>query len=296
MGFHVNNSLPKLLVTGGNSQLACALRSHPAATVSTLVSCTKEQLDITHTPSIKRAIKRYQPDIIINTAAYTAVDKAEKNQKQAMQVNDIGAKNLALICEDHHILLIHFSTDYVFDGSQAHAYQEIDSTNPINVYGLSKWLGECAIRQHASQHIILRISGLFSEYGNNFLKTILHLAHKKNELQIVYDQITCPTYAGDVATVLFHMMKKLDHFGTYHYCNTPSTSWYDFAIAIMKEARKYSVLPLKKIHSITSAQYAALANRPTCSNLNCDKIYHDYGIAQSSWQQHVTHVVRKLFL
>ena len=291
MRFHLNNCSLKLLITGGQGQLASALRHHPLAHQHALTICSKNELDITTPSSIQQAIQLHQPDVVINTAAYTAVDKAEQAHQLALLVNHSGAKNLAIACEENQIPLIHFSTDYIFDGRQTLAYHENDAANPLNVYGLSKYLGEEAIRNHVQRHIILRISGLFSEYGNNFLKTILHLAIKKDKLQIVRDQITCPTDANDVATMCFTLIKTLRYWGTYHYCNLHPNSWYDFAIAIIETAKKDLLLSVKQIDGMTSAQYTALAKRPAYSVLNCNKIYNDYGITQSSWDQHLSSII-----
>lgn len=294
MRYHVNNFSPKILVTGGEGQLATALRNHSEATKHKLIFCSKGQLDITYESSIRDAITTYQPDIIINTAAYTAVDQAEQNRELALLINHTGAKNLAIIAEHFQIPLIHFSTDYIFDGLQTHAYQETDVIHPINTYGLSKWLGEEAVRQYNKQHIILRVSGLFSEYGNNFLKTILRLANEKRELRIVHDQITCPTHANDIATLLFSLFKNLSHWGTYHFCNLHPISWYDFAVTILNEAKKNRPIMLETIHAIRSAEYKTLAKRPAYSVLNCDKIYRDFGVRPSSWKTHLAQSIRMI--
>jgi len=291
----VNSRLSKLLITGGHGQLASVLRYGSLNKKYTLIHCSKNAMDITNEESIHRAINYYQPNIIINTAAYTAVDKAENEHQLAMQINHIGAKNLAISCEHYRIPLIHFSTDYVFDGTQTFAYSENDSTNPINVYGMSKWLGEEAIRKHCQQYIILRISGLFSEYGNNFLKTILRLAKEKNELRIVTDQITCPTHANNIANVLFNLIKTLRYWGTYHYCDAQAISWYEFAVTIIEKAKKYHLLSIEKILAITSAQYPTVAKRPAYSVLNCNKIHHDYGIVQLQWYPCITRTIDRLF-
>jgi dTDP-4-dehydrorhamnose reductase len=182
--------------------------------------------------SIRDAIAHFQPDIIINTAAYTAVNQAEQDTKRALSINYEGVQHLAQRCAQTNTPLIHLSTDYVFAGTQTIPYHENSSPHPINFYGQSKWLGEQAVRDYCTHHIILRISSVFSEYGHNFLKTILRLAQKKNELCIVADQISCPTYAGDIASTLFSMIKQPLVWGTYHYCSHEPVSWYQFAIAI----------------------------------------------------------------
>lgn len=287
----MNNYLPKLLITGGNGQLACALRNHPLAHAMHISTCLHSEMDITDSSSVTRAIANYHPDIIINTAAYTAVDKAEQEKDQALRVNYLGVKQLAIACHEKHIVLIHLSTDYVFDGTSITPYRENDTTNPINFYGKSKCLGEEAIREHCEQHIILRVSAVFSEYGTNFLKTILRIGQERNELRIVADQITCPTYAGDIAGILFTLAKKQPQWGTYHYCSNEPVSWHAFAVAIIEEAKKHKALPVENIIAITTAGYPTLAKRPAYSVLNCSKIEKEAGITSSSWKPTLTSII-----
>src|SRR5579862_812079 len=180
--------LPKIVITGGQGQLAKAIQFHVLANQFDLKFVSHTELDITQAIKLNEAFAQYKPDLIINTAAYTAVDKAEAERETALQVNHLGVKNLAIACEKYQVPLIHLSTDYVFDGSKNSAYQEIDATNPINFYGHSKQLGEQVIEQYLDNYIILRVSSVFSEYGHNFVKTILRLAQEKNELRIVEDQ------------------------------------------------------------------------------------------------------------
>ena len=205
-----------------------------------------------------KIIEAFSPDIIINTAAYTAVDKAEEEADLAMLINHQGAKTLLLPAIKIKFHSFIYPTDYIFDGQKL-PYVEDDSANPINIYGKSKWLGEEAIREQCNQHIILRVSAVFSEYGNNFLKTILRLANDKKELKIVADQITCPTYAGNIATVIYAMIADLRHWGTWHYCDSPEVSWHQFASDIIQEAKKHRPLLVEKIHAISSAEYKTAA-------------------------------------
>lgn len=286
---------PKILMTGGNGQLAQAMLHHPLAKELQLIACSHLELDITKPPSITAAIKKYCPDFIINTAAYTAVDKAEQEVDRAMLVNHHGAKNLAIICNQLQLPLVHCSTDYVFDGQQTIPYHENDPINPINIYGLSKWLGEQAIRLNHQQHIILRLSGIFSAHGNNFLKKILQLAKEKPELHIVSNQWTCPTDAVDVAKVIFTIIKNHSStWGTYHYCNTPATSWYHFAKQIIHNAKSYIPLAVKEIKAISTDQHPTLAQRPIYSVFNCEKIFNHFAISQSTWENGVRASVQQL--
>lgn len=272
-----NSLLKKILITGGNGQLAQALAHHENARHFQLTLCNRADMDITNPISIKNICDKLKPGIIINAGAYTAVDKAEQESEQADRVNHLGAKNMAEACAERSIPLIHLSTDYVFDGTSNTPYTESDAPNPINIYGKTKWQGEEAIRASCSQHIILRVSGIFSAYGNNFFNTMLKLNKTKPDLRVVADQYTCPTYAGDIAGTLLTLIKNLTHFGTYHYCSTPPTSWHHFAEFILQ----------RDIPTITTAEYPTAAKRPMFSALDCSKIAADYGIEQPSWEKAV---------
>jgi len=290
----MKNYLPKILITGGTGQLGCALLHHPRAREFRITSCSHKIMDIMSTASIDHAITTFSPDIIINTAAYTFVDKAENEMELCMRVNYEGVKNLALACTKHQIPLLHISTDYVFNGMKASPYLESDTVNPINAYGKSKWNGEQAIREQCKQHIILRVSGIFSEYGHNFLKTMLHLAQEKKELHIVADQITCPTYASNIANVIYTIAQQLSSWGTYHYCDIQPVSWHQFASAIIHEAKQHHKLPIENVKAITSAEYPTLATRPLNSILDCSKLEREYGIQQAAWIDAVKHLIANM--
>jgi dTDP-4-dehydrorhamnose reductase len=287
----MTNSSLKLLITGGNGQLAQAMRYHARANEFQLIFCTQSMLNICDPSSIAKAITTYQPDIIINTAAYTAVDKAELESEHALQVNHLGAQQLAIACEQHHIPLIHLSTDYIFDGEKKSPYLESDIANPINAYGYSKYLGEQEVRLHTEKHTILRTSGVFSEYGVNFLKTIAALAKEKTELRIVADQTICPTYAGDIAEVIFSLAHT-PTYGTYHFCSAQPTTWHQFALAIAEEEKKYSTLSAQTISAITTADYPTAAKRPVYSVLDCSKIKRELHIQQPSWQSGIKQSIK----
>lgn len=271
----MTTSLAKIIITGGNGQIAHSIARHPLKNSFQLIGCSRQDLDITHLSSIEQAIEKYQPHIIINTAAYTAVDKAETEREQAKSANVDGAENLAKMAAKHNIILLQLSSDYVFDGSKNAPYKEDDVTNPINYYGLTKLLGEEAIRKYCEKHIILRVSGVFSAYGTNFYNTIQKLAASKKPLRVVADQITCPTYADDIAGALLTMAKKPEAFGTYHFCSTPPVSWHHFAEVILQEP----------VTAITTAEYPTAAKRPSYSALDCEKIEKTFGIKQPSWER-----------
>jgi dTDP-4-dehydrorhamnose reductase len=285
---------PKLLITGGKGQIATALANHPLASKFTLILCDHEELDITQPSSIDKAITKYLPDIIINTAAYTNTDKAEEEVSLADHANHIGAGHLALLCHKNQIKLLHLSTDYIFDGQKNSKYFEDDEANPINMYGKSKWQGEKAISNACPNHIILRVSAVFSEYGNNFLKNILQLARERTTLSVVSDQINCPTYAGDIAHAILTMCQSPSHKGTYHFCSDESISWYEFAKTIITEAKLHETLSANDVKPIAAAEKIGAAKRPALSVLDCQKIKMTFNISQPSWRDAVKQVIHKL--
>lgn len=270
----MNNSLPKLLITGASGQMGHALLHHEDHRFFNCIPCSHQDLDITNPSSIRYAFEKYSPDMVINTAAYTAVDKAESEQDAANATNHLGTLYLAQQCNEADLPLIHLSTDYVFNGSQTIPYKESDMTQPINVYGTSKLLGEEAIRKYHAKHIILRVSGIFSAYGANFYNTMQRLEHAKKTIRVVADQFTCPTYAGDIAHAILSIARQPQHYGTYHFCSTPATSWHHFAEMILQ----------RELTAINTAEYPTAAKRPAYSVLDCQKIYDTYGIQQPSWK------------
>ncbi len=282
----MNTSLPKLLITGGKGQVASALCHTNLTRASQLIALDRSELDITENTSIERALSNHHPDVIINTAAYTAVDKAEQDKDACLKANYLGAKTLAIACARHRIPLIHLSTDYVFAGDQQKPYTETTATHPINFYGKSKLLGEMAVREHCEQHVILRVSGVFSAYGNNFLKTILRLAAQQKTLRIIADQLICPTYAGSIAQAIFSLLQHQFISGTYHYCSATATSWHAFATAILETAVG-DEKKINRIEAITTANYPTPAKRPLYSVMDCSKIAADYGIMQPSWREDI---------
>lgn len=280
----------KILITGANGQLASALSHHTLAKEFDLILCDKNQLDITDIASVSNAMLTHKPDIVVNTAAYTAVDKAEQDQELAFKVNCKGAENLAVVCHANDIPLIHISTDYIFDGQKGHAYGENDASHPINYYGESKWQGEVAVRANCEKHIILRVSSVFSEFGHNFYKTILRLANERKDLRVVSDQISCPTYAGDIAGAIFQIIKSEKKWSTYHFCSALPVSWHGFASAIVNAAKEKTDLMVEEVEAIPTSAYPTPAKRPAFSVLDCRKIMSDYQIEQPSWED----AIRKL--
>jgi dTDP-4-dehydrorhamnose reductase len=263
----------KILVTGGNGQIATQIKvDFPSHWQLHLPS--HDELDITDSRSIDRAMTTCEPDVVINTAAFTKVDLAEKNPTAAFAVNADAVGKLAQQCHIKKIPLIHLSTDYVFDGQASHPYPETHRPNPLNQYGLSKWRGEQAIVQHCESYVILRVSSVFGAYGHNFVKTILQLAAQQDPLRLVVDQIHAPTAAASIAQVLVEIILALPTkpWGIFHYCDKPETTWYDFACRIVDVAKRSRNLPIKTLIPISSADFAAFAQRPHYSVLDCEKI------------------------
>ncbi|NIB39704.1 dTDP-4-dehydrorhamnose reductase [Pseudomaricurvus alkylphenolicus] len=242
----------------------------------------REQLDLTKTEDISTAIIACKPHLVINVAAYTAVDKAESERKLADRINHHAAAAMARACNALSIPLFHLSTDYVFDGEKTCAYQETDYSNPINVYGRTKLDGDRAIQCLLRKHIILRTSWVFGANGNNFVKTMLRLGANNKTLRIVSDQKGCPTPAANIAAVIIYLAEQYFAHGTlrwglYHYSGKGACSWYQFGKAIFAEAARIGVVPAPPaLVPISSNQYPVAARRPLNSVLDCSKIESVY--------------------
>ena len=270
------------LITGAGGQVGQDLqRLLPQAN-----ALTHSQLDIGDISAVRNAVQAFKPHAIINAAAYTAVDKAEEEVEKAYLINHIGAKNLAIASEEQNAILLHISTDYVFDGNKTEPYGETDTTNPQSVYGKSKLLGEQAVLAHCEKAMILRTAWVFGRYGKNFVKTMLQLGTTRNHLRIVADQFGSPTEAQDIANALICMAKN-PQFGIYHYSGMPYVSWFEFAQKIFQAAEKQSILHAPQLEAITSEEYPTAAKRPKNSRLNLDKITNTFGILPSDWQSHL---------
>lgn len=279
----------KILVLGCKGQLGRCLNDQLVNTDHEIIYTSRAQIDIANFEVTKSKILDFSPDFIINATAYTAVDKAEEDQKTANLINHLAVKNIADICNELGCWLIHVSTDYVFDGNSNVAYKEDDKTNPQSVYGETKLKGELAIQASDCKYIILRTAWVFSEYGNNFLKTMLRLGAERDELSIVDDQIGSPTYAQDIAKAVVAFIQRLNSekniHGTYHFVGEVSCSWADFAEDIFKEAFKQGVIKNKpKIYKICTSEFPTLANRPMQSTLDCSKFKDALGINPSKYE------------
>ena len=274
--------MTNILVTGSNGQLGnCIKDLEKKHDNLNLIFTDYQELDICDLNQVNTYFQsKSQIDYCINCAAYTAVDHAEKDYDQAYQINTLGAKNLALACNSYNSVLIHISTDFVFDGKKNEPYLESDAANPISVYGDTKLKGEIEIQEILKKHFILRTSWLYSEHGNNFMKTMLRLSNEKDSLSIVSDQIGTPTYAGDLAQVVFHIIDiKSQDYGLYHYSNEGVASWFDFANTI------FSIKGINiKTNPIDTTDYPTPAERPKFSVLDKSKIKEILNIEIPNWK------------
>ena len=278
----------KLLVSGARGQVGAALVALAGVEKVEVVGLDRSGLDIADKDAVFRVVEEHQPDIVVNAAAYTDVDRAEDEPELAFQVNRDGAKYVALACVAASIPLIHLSSDYVFDGRKSEPYSEDDLPNPLGVYGRSKWAGEEAIRAALDRHIILRTSWVFSPRGSNFVHTILSLARERDELRVVSDQYGCPTPADDIARALLVIAHKLvevqNSWGVYHFAGLPPTTWFAFAQAIVDEANLRGMSRVESVTPISTSQYPTRALRPMSSVLATDKIEATFGIREADWR------------
>ncbi|MBB1389973.1 dTDP-4-dehydrorhamnose reductase [Shewanella sp. SG44-6] len=281
----------RVLITGCHGQVGCSLTEQLAKCENiTVLALDRDYLDITNQEAVKAAVAEFQPTIIINAAAHTAVDKAEDEVELSYAINRDGPKYLAQAAQDAEAAILHISTDYVFEGNKIGEYAESDITNPQGVYGESKLAGEVAVAQACDRHIILRTAWVFGENGNNFVKTMLRLGATRDSLSIVGDQFGGPTYAGDIANALIQIAKRITQgdaieFGVYHFSGLPHVSWYEFAETIIDTAFEQGVISKKtSLTSITTEQYPTPAKRPSNSCLNTDKITNVFAIEASDWK------------
>lgn len=280
----------KILIAGKNGQVgSCLVDLLEAQTELTFLALDREELDITDPVQVNKIVTEYQPNIIINAAAYTAVDRAEQESELAYAINRDGPLLLSQAADAIGAIMLHISTDYVFAGDKQGEYIETDAVAPQGVYGKSKLAGELAVAGACPRHIILRTAWVFSETGNNFVKTMLRLAENCDELGIVCDQFGGPTYAGDIANALIVMAKAISKegnqsFGIYNYSGLPHVNWYQFACEIFSQAKSQGLLNKEmRLNAITSDQYPTQAKRPINSKLDCSKILQVFDIKTSDW-------------
>ncbi|PCH62016.1 MAG: dTDP-4-dehydrorhamnose reductase [Gammaproteobacteria bacterium] len=288
----------RILITGAKGQVGRELVLVAQQQEISYFACDHSQLDITDSVAVDELLRTQDIDVVINAAAYTAVDVAEQDVDAAYRVNRDGVENLALACRSYDVPLIHISTDFVFDGKQSEAYNETDSTDPLSIYGKSKLIGEEMLVQSWEKHIILRTSWVYSVHGSNFVKTMLRLMQERDQLQVVNDQWGCPTSARSIAKALIDIARSVvekgaSNWGVYHFSAKGRTNWYEFAKEILAQANQYSILNVS-IQPITSQEWLCAAERPRNSELSCDKIAVNFGIQRVRWQSELPQVIADL--
>ena len=282
--------MAKFLITGAKGQVGYCLTQQLQGKHE-ILSVDRDELNITDQSAVKNAVENFRPDVIINAAAHTAVDRAETEVELSEAINVKGPQYLAEAAKDVGATILHISTDYVFDGQREGKYKETDATDPQGVYGKTKLEGEQAVSKANDKFIVLRTAWVFGEHGNNFVKTMLRLAKTRNTLGVVADQIGGPTYAGDIAASLIHIAEKAIagesvQYGIYHFTGEPYVSWCDFAKAIFDEAVSQNVLEKAPfVNAITTADYPTPAKRPANSCLDLTKIQQVFGIQPSDWKK-----------
>lgn len=297
--------MKKILLTGVNGQVGHALQKKLIH--HQVFALNREQLDLSDKDAIRRVVQTIQPDLIINPAAYTAVDKAESEPDLAYAINAIAPQTLAEEAAKLNAALIHFSTDYVYDGSKITDYVETDDVNPLSIYGKSKLAGEAAIGAVGLPHLILRTSWVYGAYGKNFLKTIIRLASERDSLRIVADQFGAPTSSESIADGLVALLaawqtQEQSQSGVYHLTNQGKTSWHHFSCEIVREYNRLASIknapllktPVEQIEAITTADYPTPAARPTNSTLNNTKLNQVFSVALPSWEKGLQQVMQSL--
>ena len=285
--------MSKILITGKNGQLGSELQDLSLQFPQhEMIFVDREEMDLSNANQIIEVLDRIKPEIIVSAGAYTAVDKAETEQEQELcnTVNHLAVKTIGEWASKNKTKVIHISTDYVFGGTSEIPLKEDDSTNPINVYGLTKLKGEEALKTSGAEYIIIRTAWVYSTYGANFVKTMMRLMNERDEIGVVSDQIGTPTYANDLAQVILNIIEASNFVqGTYHYSNEGKISWYDFAIAI-KELKGFKC----KVNAISSNAFPTPANRPKFSLLDKAKIKETYKIQVPFWKDSLEEMIIKL--
>ncbi len=288
-----------IVVVGANGQVGRELASQARARGSAMTAFDRQALDITDDRAVPQVLAAVAGlGVVINAAAYTQVDRAEDDAQRAWAVNATGPRVLAAACQALDVPLIHLSTDYVFDGRATNPYHPTAPTNPLGVYGQSKWAGEQAVRASGARHLIIRTSWVFSPWGHNFVKTMVRLAKEREVLRVVADQQGNPTGADSLAAALLALTEPLENgadvaWGTYHFCGTPPTTWWGLAEATVAEARRYGPLAVRSIDPITSADYPTKAPRPAFSALDCRGLTA-LGLSPPLWRDSLARTVEVL--
>ena len=277
----------KIMMFGQTGQVATEVQRQ-----ADVIALGRDVADLSDMDALRAAIHRHQPDVVINAAAYTAVDRAEEEETFALAVNGVAPGVMAHECAVQNIPFLHVSTDYVFDGSGTAPWAASDSVDPQNAYGRTKYAGEVAVRAAGGNHAILRTSWVFSAHGANFVKTMLRLGETGDAMNVVGDQIGGPTPAVDIAATLLDMacqMMNGQQGGTYHYAGTPAVSWADFATEIFAQVGANVT-----VTSIPTSEYPTPARRPLNSRMDCGSLMTDFKIAAPEWKKGLRHVLAEL--
>lgn len=284
----------KVLITGKGGQLAWELEDNVPIQYQ-LISLGIEELDITDSVAVNKIIAMHQPDVVINAAAYTAVDNAETDHVLAYAVNETGAKNLALACKINNCRMLHVSTDFVFDGSKTTPYQTDDVAKPLSVYGASKLAGDIAVQEILPDSVIVRSAWIYSVNANNFVKTMLRLMAEKSQLGVVYDQVGTPTWAAGLAQWLWAVVAKPQVSGMFHWTDAGVASWYDFAVAIQELAIEKGILVRAiPIRPIPSSAYPTPAKRPAFSVIDKTSAEAAANILTIHWRTQLSKMLDRL--
>lgn len=282
-----------ILVTGANGQLGNELRKLGACSANNYIYTDVAELDITDAAAVEAFAEAEKTDVIVNCAAYTNVEKAEEDEQTAYKINCTAVKNLANAAAKLNAVLIHVSTDYVFDGNGCKPYTEDEPTSPLGAYGRTKLAGEQAVTESGCRHLIFRTAWLYSEFGNNFLKTMLKLTAERPALSVVFDQVGTPTYAADLARAIFDIIesgKYTDNDGIYHFTNEGVCSWYDFTCEIAAEAGNKGC----KISPCRTWEYPTKAVRPSYSLLDKSKYKRTFGAEIPHWREAMKECIKRI--
>ena len=290
----------KVLVTGANGQVGWELSRSGARKDFDILALDRTTLDITDQSAVSKTVSASMVSLVVNAAAYTAVDQAESEPEVAFSVNRDGPAYLASVCAEAGIPLIHLSTDFVFDGKKLGPYLERDLVSPLSVYGQSKAAGEVAVRERLREHIIVRTSWVYGVQGNNFVKTMLRMGRERDVIQVVDDQYGCPTWAADLGDMIMRIAaqmreKKEITWGTYHYCGRGVTSWHGLAQEVFSLAGQYTSLKVKKVEAIRTADYPTPAKRPLNSALDCSLVEKTFNIHPRPWRESLGQMIKMLF-
>ena len=293
--------MKKILISGAKGQVGTELVLEATKRGYDVTGYGSADLDIADAKQVQQALKTIRPQVVINAAAYTAVDNAENETEKAFSVNALGVSNLADACKKLDVPLLHISTDYVFDGKKTSPYLENDKPNPIGVYGASKLAGEQALQNTWQKHIILRVSWVFGASGHNFVKTMLRLGESRDELGVVNDQYGAPTSAKSIASCLLNIIEKNQFgaqsfpWGLYHYQSEPGVTWYDFASEIFAQAKAQGTLRKKvKVNPILSEQFPTPVKRPENSKLDGKKVLRVFGLPAGDWKSQLSDMLKNI--